>query len=96
MTVAERFGENLMILRRRALLSQEDLGVRAGVHRTAIGALERGYRLPRLDTIIKLAGALDRPPGDLMKGIAWSAGGPKMGRLRVTSAERSDLGARDA
>lgn len=96
MTVAERFGENLLILRRRSRLSQEALGLRAGVHRNEIVHLERGKRLPRLDTIIKLAGGLGCPPGDLMKGIAWSPGGPRKGRLRVTDVSRSDLGLGDA
>ncbi len=96
MTVAERFAENLLILRRRASLSQEQLGFCAGLHRTEVGSLERGTRMPRLDTIIKLAGALEQPPERLMKGLAWSPGGVKGGRLRVTPAERSDLGLGDA
>jgi hypothetical protein len=36
MTVAERFSENLLISRRRAKLSQEDVGFAAGLHRTEI------------------------------------------------------------
>jgi transcriptional regulator with XRE-family HTH domain len=80
-TVAERFGENLMIYRRRAGLSQEELGFRASLHRTEIGELERGVRLPRIDTLVKLAGALSVPPGDLMKGIAWLPGRGRSGRF---------------
>jgi len=83
-------------LRRRARLSQEQLGSSAGLHRTEVGELERGKRLPRLDTIIKLAGALEQPPERLMKGLAWSPGGLRGGRLLVTPAERSDLGLGDA
>jgi hypothetical protein len=49
--IAEHFGENVVIQRRRARLSQEELGFRADLHRTEIGMLERGIRLPRLDTI---------------------------------------------
>jgi len=41
------------------------------LHRTEIGQLERGIRIPRMDTVVKLAGALEVPPGDLMKGMAW-------------------------
>jgi transcriptional regulator with XRE-family HTH domain len=83
-SVAERFGENLMIYRRRVGLSQEELGFRASLHRTEIGELERGVRVPRIDTLIKLAGALSVPPGDLLKGIAWISGGTRVGRLRVS------------
>jgi transcriptional regulator with XRE-family HTH domain len=80
-TVAERFAENLLIYRRRAKLSQEELGFRANLHRTEIGQLERGVRLPRIDTLLKLAGSLSVPPGDLLKGMAWSTGGTRPGRF---------------
>jgi len=80
-TVAETFGENLTIYRRRAGLSQEELGFRASLHRTEIGELERGVRVPRIDTLVKLAGALSVPPGDLLKGIAWRPGGTRSGRF---------------
>jgi transcriptional regulator with XRE-family HTH domain len=80
-TVAEKFGENLMVHRRRARLSQEDVGFATGLHRTEIGQLERGQRLPRIDTLIKLAGALSVPPGDLLKGIAWKPSRTRRGRF---------------
>jgi transcriptional regulator with XRE-family HTH domain len=81
--IAARFGENLTLYRRRAGLSQEELGFRASLHRTEIGQLERGVRLPRIDTLIKLAGSLSIPPGDLLKGAAWTPGGTKVGRFKV-------------
>jgi transcriptional regulator with XRE-family HTH domain len=81
--IAARFGENLTLYRRRAGLSQEELGFRASLHRTEIGQLERGVRLPRIDTLIKLAGALSLPPGDLLKGVAWTPGGTKVGRFKI-------------
>ena len=81
--VAARFGENLMLYRKRANLSQEELGFRASLHRTEISQLERGVRLARIDTLIKLAGALSVPPGDLLKGMAWSPGGTRVGRFKV-------------
>lgn len=84
MSVAERFGENLMILRRRAGLSQEEMGFRANLHRTEIGQLERGTRLPRIDTLVKLAGSLSVPPGDLLKGIAWTESKTRVGQFRVS------------
>lgn len=37
--------------------------------------LERGERLPRVDTLIKLMGALEVPAGDLLDGIEWVADG---------------------
>lgn len=67
--VAAQFGRNLQSHRTQARISQEDLGQRATLHRTEIGLLERGERLPRIDTLIKLASALGVPPGELLVGI---------------------------
>jgi transcriptional regulator with XRE-family HTH domain len=73
--VARRFAENLRQVRKETGLSQEEVGFRAGLHRTEVGLLERGARVPRLDTLVKLASALgiciDCP---LFEGISWSAG----------------------
>jgi transcriptional regulator with XRE-family HTH domain len=69
--VAGRFGENLRRVRRREDLSQEELARRAGLHRTAIGLLEHGARVPRIDTLIRLADSMVVPPGELLDGISW-------------------------
>lgn len=71
MAVARRFGSNLRQRRKQAELSQEGLAFRAGLHRTAIGLLEKGARMPRIDTLVKLAVALDCDPADLIAGIEW-------------------------
>jgi transcriptional regulator with XRE-family HTH domain len=42
--------------------------------------LERGERMPRIDTLVKLAGVLSIPPGDLLKGIDWTPQGVQAGR----------------
>ncbi|MEZ5078126.1 MAG: helix-turn-helix transcriptional regulator [Solirubrobacterales bacterium] len=68
---AEQFGANLLRLRRRAGLSQEDLCARSGLHRTEIGLLENARRVPRGDTIAKLAGSLGVDPADLFTDISW-------------------------
>ncbi len=77
MTVREQFAANLRRERKRVGLSQEALGERAGLHRTAIGLLERGERLPRIDTLIKLAQALPVEAADLLDGITWEPGETK-------------------
>lgn len=70
---AERLGRNVFMARRRAGFSQEELGAMASLHRTEIGMVENGTRLPRADTLIKLASALAVPVGELVAGIEWTA-----------------------
>ncbi|HEU4906187.1 MAG TPA: helix-turn-helix transcriptional regulator [Solirubrobacterales bacterium] len=74
MNVGQRFGENLRRARRRVGISQEELGTRSSLHRTEIGLLERGERVPRIDTLIKVASALEIQPGELLVGIEWNLG----------------------
>ncbi|HXS33592.1 MAG TPA: helix-turn-helix transcriptional regulator [Solirubrobacterales bacterium] len=79
--IAANFGRNLARCRKRAKLSQEELAVRASLHRTAVGQLERGERVARVDTLIKLAGSLGIPPGELLDGMGWAPGGTTMGQF---------------
>ena len=67
----DRFRWNLRRLRRRAGLSQEQLAARASLHRTEVGFLEQGHRVPRIDTFVKLAAALEVTPNDLLEGVEW-------------------------
>jgi transcriptional regulator with XRE-family HTH domain len=90
--LAERFGANLHSCRDRAGISQEELGFRADLHRTEIGMLERGIRLPRIDTLLKLAGALGVEPGELLDGMGWSAGAVTPGRFRVGDGDAGGVG----
>jgi transcriptional regulator with XRE-family HTH domain len=84
MEVARRFGENLRRARRHADLSQEEVGYLASLHRTEIGLLERGARVPRIDTLVKLASALSIPPEELLGGIDWQPGSVQPGGFGVT------------
>jgi transcriptional regulator with XRE-family HTH domain len=76
---SRHFGRNLVEFRRRVGLSQQGTAERAGLHRTEISLIERGQRLPRLDTIVKLAGALEVEPCALLEGMAWKLDPPKEG-----------------
>ena len=87
MSIAQRFGKNLLRARKRLGVSQEELAVRASLHRTEIGLLERGERLARIDTAIKLAGALGVPLDHLIHGIAWTPGRTERGLFVSTSRE---------
>lgn len=84
MEFATRFGQNLARCRGCAGISQEELGMRSSLHRTAIGQLERGERIPRADTVVKLAGSLGIPPERLLEGLRWTPGGTTIGQLSVS------------
>jgi len=73
---AEQLGKNLWRARRRAGYSQEALGVLCSLHRTEIGMLEKGQRLPRVDTLMKVADALEVRLESLLEGIEWIPPGP--------------------
>jgi transcriptional regulator with XRE-family HTH domain len=86
MDVATRFGANLRRARSRVGLSQEELGLRSSLHRTEIGLLERGARIPRIDTLVKLASALAIPPTELLVGIEWTPGSTTTGSFSIAPA----------
>lgn len=85
--LAAHFKANLKRHRKLAGYSQEELGFLAGIHRTEIGMLERGIRIPRIDTLIKLASALEVPPGDLLAGIEWVPGPLRFGSFAIRERE---------
>jgi transcriptional regulator with XRE-family HTH domain len=68
-TPAARFGANLRWARHRAGLSQEALANEAAVDRAAVSVFERGRRNPNLRTVLRLARALEVPPGMLLRGV---------------------------
>ena len=47
-------------------MTQEVLSGLAGLDRTHYSKIERGLRSPTIDTLFKIAGALDIPPHQLM------------------------------
>jgi transcriptional regulator with XRE-family HTH domain len=60
-------GDSIRALRaERGGISQERLGLDSGVHRNYIGGIERAERKPALQTVVKLALALDIAPSELL------------------------------
>jgi len=66
-----RFGANVRKHRERLGISQWDLAFRAEMGITAISPVELGRTMPRIDSFIRLAGALGVTPGELAAGISW-------------------------
>jgi transcriptional regulator with XRE-family HTH domain len=60
------FGERLREARLDRGLSQDALAATAQLHHTHISLLERGRRDPTLETLVRLARALNLTPGELV------------------------------
>jgi transcriptional regulator with XRE-family HTH domain len=88
MDVAAQFGDNLVRVRKSADMSQDELSVRASVHRTEISQLERGLRIARIDTLAKLCASLEIEPGELMEGINWTPGDIRRGSFGVQAQRK--------
>jgi transcriptional regulator with XRE-family HTH domain len=54
-----QFGSRIRELRKRKHWTQEDLAFNTGLHRTYIGAVERGERNISLKNIVKIATTLE-------------------------------------
>ncbi len=63
-------------LRRRAIMSQEELATKSGVARDTISKLETGRRRAYPSTIRKLAVGLDVEPRLLLGGVEYLEDGP--------------------
>lgn len=63
-----QFGKRFRQLRLARRLSQEQLAEKANLHRTYIGAVERGERNPSLKSILRIARALDVSLEEVFKG----------------------------
>lgn len=81
-TVAEQFALNLIRCRERSGLNQEEVARKAGLGRAHVSILEHAGRIPQIDTLIKLAGALDIEPGELLRGMTWHPSERREGGFR--------------
>jgi len=67
--LAIKFGNILRSIRKSKGFSQEKLAFDANLDRTYISLLERGQRMPTLETIFKIAEALEFSPSELIMKI---------------------------
>ncbi len=84
-SLAAHLGDNLRYFRRGARLGRRELASRAGVDRSVVGAVERGERAPRVETLVRLAGALGVPVAKLLAGIVWLPDSGDSGAFLFTS-----------
>lgn len=71
----EQFGSNLARARQARGYTQAQLAEKSGVHRTFISGVEKGERNITLETIAKLARALEISPSDLFSSEIQAFGG---------------------
>ena len=64
--VKATFGRNVRDLRLSLKLSQADLADDAGIRRALVSEVERGEANPTLDSIVRIALALDVEPAELL------------------------------
>ncbi len=64
-----KFGKRIASLRTQIGLSQEKFAERCNMHRTYIGAVERGEKSPTLITVEKFAKALNVKIPDLFENL---------------------------
>jgi transcriptional regulator with XRE-family HTH domain len=68
-SAARRFGANVKRARKEREMTQEQLGLAAGLDAAVISRIEAGQREPRVKNIVRIAKALDAEPGDLFAGL---------------------------
>ena len=61
------FGKALQEFRKTHAVSQEGLGLTAGLDRTYISLVERGLRSPTIRTVVLLAKVLDVRPSEIVR-----------------------------
>lgn len=70
--MSKRFGIILRDLRRQKRLSQAELANLSDLDRTFISLLERGVRQPTLETLFRIASALEVKPSEIIKKLEMS------------------------
>lgn len=73
MVTADLIGCVIRNFRKSKGMSQEVLSGLAGLDRTHYSKIERGQRSPTIDTLFKIALALDIPPHELVQKIEQEA-----------------------
>lgn len=89
-------GEQIQKARKAQSLSQKDLGEMLGVSASMIGQYENNLRRPKLETLVKIADALQVNPADLDESLTISLGSDVMYQQPdgsfVTVDSQSELG----
>lgn len=69
LALAKAFGERVKAVRMEQGMTQEKLAEASGLHPTFISNVERGYRVPTVPTLLRLANGLGVTAGQLVDGL---------------------------
>lgn len=62
-------GKNIKKKREAKSWNQEELAARTNLSTPYIGMIERGEKIPRLETFVRITNALDTTPNELLEGV---------------------------
>jgi transcriptional regulator with XRE-family HTH domain len=65
--ISTAVGNRIKYFRRLRSLSQEELALQSNLNPAYFGQVERGEKCPTIDTLCKIAGALEVSPGELLQ-----------------------------
>ncbi|NBK79722.1 XRE family transcriptional regulator [bacterium D16-76] len=65
--IMKALGERIRSIRHKLSISQEELAFRAKLNSAYLGQVERGLRCPTIDTLCRIALALEITPADLLR-----------------------------
>lgn len=80
---ARQFGLRIRTAREANGVSQQRVADRAGLHVSYLGQVERGARNVALHNILRIAAALEVPPGQLLDGLPDPDAPPPKKRRRA-------------
>lgn len=66
---AAHVGRQIVEIRRRLALTQDDLASASGIDSSNIRAFENGRAMPSIHTLVRLANALNVEPAELLEGL---------------------------
>ncbi len=67
--INKHFGKQIAQYRKDKGITQDELAFKCGMHRTYIGAIERGEKSPTLNTIYKLSIGLNIKISDIWEAL---------------------------
>ena len=66
---AKAVAQRISAARKAKGLTQEDLAAKANISSTHVGVIERGIKVPNLDTFVAIANALDVSADELLQDV---------------------------